>query len=1150
MAGGLLQIVAYGLHDTMLTGNPQISFFKIVYRKHTKFYIESIEQNYTGDLTPNNKISVTLSKQGDLLTNLYFEMKQTTYDTFSCIDYVECLIGDTLIDRHYGHWMNLWNDLTTPDDKQKILDVMRRGSIEYSIPEIKDDYNPSFIPPLIPDEVRKYPFTNDFSIRNMYMYDIFIFIVRSNGIDNENWISRLTVSSLLTAAADQTINGAFTEKFIKAPVITVTNNITSTIGMTVHKDKLYIADNDNVNSIGCIDAHTLDTNPGITKHANTTYGNITDSNFKLIGADQTNSEVNQFNRKKPYISIYGESYEGFYIGLISAISSTDEYILLSNSDITEGSYIYKLYVDQGNYLYKYNILETYPKTTTLFGKDTPGYSNGLSAVCTLNNPSNIVAYEEIDAETNEYIYTNLYIADQKNNVIRRWNRINASLTTLAGAEPDDNNPAEAGYQNGSLISSKFNYPYDICISSNGRIIIVTDTGNYRIRKIDIFNNSVTTLAGSGNSGSNNGVGINSSFNLLTSIDISPDQTYVLVCDNSNMGCKIRKILISTAEVSTIADDANFKSLSSISIDPLGNYALITDGEGNNIYKLDLITNNSLNIIEGTVTLIAGAADNSPGTANAPNGGALNARFNNPSGIKINSSGEYALISDTNNSTIRKLIINDFNNSAVLIFTGTAGIDGSDDGSPDWEAGAAGFATFNKPYGIYINNLSTSAYIVDMNNNKIREIKLANRQEQISTFYIEQYTSQLNYKVNHIVTDSLNNMYIIYDQQPGLYLIMNNPNSLITNSIIIYNSDVIIQGNSLNIKGDLIYITCSSTNKIFTYNLVNYIFSEIVIDNTSLGFLNPSSILVTYYNDILVSENIPTGTLKAIGVEKPYKIYHEFYEYQQAAYLPLQFWFCNSALALPLISLGNTDVKLNIKFTDAISGINLLKIWGDYIFLDESERKQFIHGPQEYLITQVQHSTTQRLSEKTVINNNPIDIYSIVELSFSHLVKELIWTLYQTTDTENSDKKACSILNEAGNQNIELSSMYLQFNGYDRFSERDGKYFTNIQRYKYHSSSGIQNTRRGVLGDDVTEGLVTSKWFPKTINTHIYSFSLKPEETQPSGACNFSKLDSSTMHMKYRTSTVNGKHNYDLDVYALNYNILKIENGSAALLYTI
>jgi len=1147
MAGGLLQIVAYGLHDTMLTGNPQISFFKIVYRKHTKFYIESIEQSYTGDLTPNNKISVTLSKQGDLLTNLYFEMKQTTYDTFSCIDYVECLIGDTLIDRHYGHWMNLWNDLTTTDDKQLILDIMRRGSIEYSIPEIRDDYNPLFTPPLTSNEVRKYPFTNDFSIRNMYMYDIFIFIVRSTGLDNESWISRLTVSSLLTAAAEQTINGAFTEKFIKAPVITVTNNITSTIGMTVHKTKLYIVDNEvGLNSTGYIDVHTLDTNSN-----SNTYGNITNSNLKLIGADQTNSEVNQFNRKKPYINIYGQSYEGFYIGVINAIYSTNDYILLSNNDSEGLSYLYKLYTDLGNYHYKYNILETYPKTTTLFGKDTPGYSNGLSAVCTFNNPSNIAAYEEIDSETNEYIFTNLYIVDQKNNVIRRWNRTAASLTTLAGAEPTgDNNPAEAGYQNGSLLSSKFNYPNDICLSSNGRVIIVTDTGNYRIRKIDLFTNSVTTIAGSGNSGSNNGIGINTSFNLLTSIDMSPDQTYVLVCDNSNQGCKIRKIIISTAVVSTIADNANFKSLSSISIDPLGNYALITDGEGNNIYKLDLVTNNSLNIIEGTVTLIAGAADNQAGTTNAPNGGALNARFNNPSGIKINNSGEYALISDTNNSTIRKLIINDFNNPAVLIFTGKAGIDGSDDGSPDWEPGAAGFATFNKPHGIYITNLSTSAYIVDTDNNKIREIKLANRQETISTFYIEQYTSQLDYKVNHIVTDNQNNMYIIFDQQPGLYLIMNNPNNLNTNAVIIYNSDIIAQGNSLNIKDDLIYITCSITNRVYTYNLVTYIFSEIVTDNSSLGFINPSSILVTYYNDILVSENTPTGVLKAIGVEKPYNIYHDFTDYQQVAYLPLQFWFCNSALALPLISLGNTDVKLNIKFTNNISDINLLKIWGDYIFLDESERKQFIHNPQEYLITQVQHSTTQRLSEKTVVNNNPIDIYSIIELSFSHPIKELIWTLYQTTDTENSNKKSCSILNEGGNQNIELSSMYLQFNGYDRFGEREGKYFTKVQRYKYHSGIGVQNTRRGVRSDDVTEGLVTSKWFPKTINTHIYSFSLKPEETQPSGSCDFSKLDSSTMHMKYKTSTINGKHNYDLDVYALNYNILKIENGSAALLYTI
>ena len=75
MTGGLMQLVAYGAQDTYLTGNPQITFFKIVYRRHTNFSMETIRQTINGDTTTDtvreNKVSVIISRNGDLLGRIY-----------------------------------------------------------------------------------------------------------------------------------------------------------------------------------------------------------------------------------------------------------------------------------------------------------------------------------------------------------------------------------------------------------------------------------------------------------------------------------------------------------------------------------------------------------------------------------------------------------------------------------------------------------------------------------------------------------------------------------------------------------------------------------------------------------------------------------------------------------------------------------------------------------------------------------------------------------------------------------------------------------------------------------------------------------------------------------------------------------------------
>lgn len=145
MTGGLIQLVAYGVQDLFLTRDPQITFFKVVYRRHTNF---SVEQKTQFFVTPPNfgKTSTCiLSNQGDLIQQIYLiivlpQIKQfyttpTQIDNntkfawirkigFGMIDYIEIEIGGQVIDRHYGEWLNLWHEMFMPKNLDKSLNNM------------------------------------------------------------------------------------------------------------------------------------------------------------------------------------------------------------------------------------------------------------------------------------------------------------------------------------------------------------------------------------------------------------------------------------------------------------------------------------------------------------------------------------------------------------------------------------------------------------------------------------------------------------------------------------------------------------------------------------------------------------------------------------------------------------------------------------------------------------------------------------------------------------------------------------------------------------------------------------------------------------------------------------------------------------------
>ena len=131
MGGGLMQLVAYGSQDIYLTGNPQITFFKVVYRRHTNFSVEPIQQVFNGVANWGKSVSATISRNGDLLHRMYITITLPSVDSNASdqfrwlnwlghiiVQYAEIEIGGQRIDKHYGHWLHIWNELTQTSGHQ------------------------------------------------------------------------------------------------------------------------------------------------------------------------------------------------------------------------------------------------------------------------------------------------------------------------------------------------------------------------------------------------------------------------------------------------------------------------------------------------------------------------------------------------------------------------------------------------------------------------------------------------------------------------------------------------------------------------------------------------------------------------------------------------------------------------------------------------------------------------------------------------------------------------------------------------------------------------------------------------------------------------------------------------------------------------
>ncbi len=146
MGGGLMQLVAYGAQDVYLTGNPQITFFKTTYRRHTNFAMESIEQTFNGQADFGRRVTCTISRNGDLAYRTYLQVtlpeigqdlansnansngsvnaRWLDFPGHQLIHQVEVEIGGQRIDRHYGDWMHIWTQLTLDKNQESGFNKM------------------------------------------------------------------------------------------------------------------------------------------------------------------------------------------------------------------------------------------------------------------------------------------------------------------------------------------------------------------------------------------------------------------------------------------------------------------------------------------------------------------------------------------------------------------------------------------------------------------------------------------------------------------------------------------------------------------------------------------------------------------------------------------------------------------------------------------------------------------------------------------------------------------------------------------------------------------------------------------------------------------------------------------------------------------
>lgn len=259
--------------------------------------------------------------------------------------------------------------------------------------------------------------------------------------------------------------------------------------------------------------------------------------------------------------------------------------------------------------------------------------------------------------------------------------------------------------------------------------------------------------------------------------------------------------------------------------------------------------------------------------------------------------------------------------------------------------------------------------------------------------------------------------------------------------------------------------------------------------------------------------------------------------RRTLYIPLIFSFNrHQGLALPLVALTYHQIRFNIEFrpylecirtTAAVTKLEAkaggalpafedIKLYAEYVFLDTPERRRFATMPHEYLVEQLQFLGDEAVLENTASRK--------LTLNFNHPVKELVFVYTPKVYYDGSDPLTTNqwfrydVPGAPGSDVFTEAKLLL--NGGDRTSSRPPGYFRMVQPYQHHTRCPSKNI-------------------------YVFSFALNPEDIQPSGSCNFSRIDTAQLSLSLDPAVIKQGR---IKVFALSYNVLRVSGGMGGLAF--
>jgi hypothetical protein len=376
-------------------------------------------------------------------------------------------------------------------------------------------------------------------------------------------------------------------------------------------------DNNTITLVSLSEGTYSDCTITVTDAAGNVSSKLTLSSFNVIEQMGGSSQGVELSLSTVVTTLAGTGSTGSSNGTGTSASFSSPYAIT-----TDGSNLYV--ADSENHLIRKIVIST-GAVTTVAGTESSGSANGTGTSASFSSPQGITT----DG-------TNLYVADNGNHLIRKVVISTGAVTTVAGT-------GSSGSANGTGTSASFSSPQGI--TTDGTNLYVADYGNHLIRKIVISTGAVTTVAGTGSSGSANDTGTSASFNTPTGV--TTDGTNLYVSDSDNH--LIRKIVISTGAVTTVAGtgssgSANGTGTSASISQP---YEITTDGTNLYVAEYGNYLIRKIVISTGVVTTVAGTV--SGGSAN---GTGTSASFSFPMGITNDGTNLY--VADMGNDLIRKI----------------------------------------------------------------------------------------------------------------------------------------------------------------------------------------------------------------------------------------------------------------------------------------------------------------------------------------------------------------------------------------------------------------------------------------------------------------------------------------------------------------